>query len=85
LNQVIGAYKRNAKTKGLEFFLTYTEMDVLLTGNCAYCGAEPNQVAKKENLFGKFLYTRIDRTDDTIAMFQGILLPAASNAIEQKA
>ncbi len=60
-------YKNHAKARNIDFLLNKSEFQELTSGNCFYCGKEPNQTNKKMKTFnGNYLYNGIDRVDNNI-------------------
>lgn len=62
---VLYQYKRNAKTRNLDWDLTKEQFYNLTHGDCFYCGSKPTQVRKSESNNGDFVYNGIDRLDNT--------------------
>ena len=65
VNQIILQYKRHAKSRGIEFFLTYQEVDELVRKPCEYCGDVGGNVKKTKNYKEGFRYNGIDRVDSS--------------------
>lgn len=67
---VYDGYKRGAKTRKLDFELSFDEFLTLCVGNCYYCGIPPSQIMNVKNiqgiprLNGEFIYNGIDRVDN---------------------
>ena len=60
-------YRRNAITRNYSFDLTEEEFFVLLSGNCFYCGIEPQQRSKsKTSRSVDVLYNGIDRKNNSL-------------------
>jgi len=63
-------YRRGAKTRCLDFELSFDEFLTLCVGNCHYCGIPPSQIMDVKNsqgksrLNGEFIYNGIDRLDN---------------------
>jgi hypothetical protein len=72
-NTVIAKYRKRAEQLyKLPFTLSDEEAARLLTGNCFYCGAEPATVKqRKGDLFGRFVYSGIDRLDSRLGYMPG--------------
>lgn len=64
-NTIIRDYKYRCKRKHTEFSLDKEDFRKLITGNCFYCGKEPNQKRDNPNYLGEFIYNGIDRLDNT--------------------
>ena len=65
VNQIILQYKRHARSRGIEFFLTYQEVDELVRKPCEYCGDAGGNVKKTKNFKEGFRYNGIDRVDSS--------------------
>ena len=74
INRLLGAYRKNASVRGLEFSLNKDEAMALFQGNCYYCGKAPSQIAKPANYSrapNVFIYNGIDRVDNSKGYIQG--------------
>lgn len=59
-------YKRSAKKRNLSYTLTTEQFDSIVTGLCHYCGDSLTAVVKGQGkTSGDFLYTGIDRVDNS--------------------
>ena len=73
-NQVLSFYKRNAKDRGLEFYLSDLEFDDLIFSRCFYCDSEPTNKSRAES--GKFvMYNGIDRLDSNLSYITDNCVP----------
>ena len=63
-NTVVGAYKKHAKKRALQFRLTDEHLDALFLSACHYCGRPPKN--KYNTRKGKFIYQGIDRIDSEL-------------------
>lgn len=65
--------RQNARTRGLEFSLTWEECKILFSHNCHYCGCRPNQrVPKGQNSrVQEALFHGIDRVDSSLGYVPG--------------
>ncbi len=59
-------YKIQAKKRGYDFDLTSDEAKTLMAGSCFYCGSPPSNIAKAGRANGDFIYSGIDRVDNSI-------------------
>lgn len=75
-NNLVYEYKHGAKSKGLEFSLTNTELETLFASNCFYCGLPPRQIQKAATGKGSFVYNGIDRKDNAIGYTSENTVPA---------
>ena len=62
---IISYYKRNAKKRKIEFSLSETQCLGILKKSCFYCGRKPFNVQHRKNTWGKFVFSGIDRIDNT--------------------
>ena len=62
-NNVLIAYKKRCKDKGLQWNLTNEEAIFLFKGDCFYCGAPPSSIQKARS--GTYVYNGIDRVDSS--------------------
>ena len=65
-NETLRRYISKARRDGLEFFLSDSEVDILFSGNCFYCGSPPSNVQSEQHhkYNGPFIYSGIDRLDN---------------------
>jgi hypothetical protein len=61
-NDFLRSYKQNAKVRNLNFDLTDSQFDVLITGNCVYCGEPPSERIASNNVI---IVNGIDRLNST--------------------
>lgn len=66
LNVLLYQYKRNAKTRNLEFSISKEQFVQLINSNCSYCGIKPNRIFIHNHCIGKLVYNGIDRIDNKI-------------------
>jgi len=62
---VLSDYKVSAKRRKLEFNLTEEQFKELIQQNCYYCGSKPNNISKRFNCNGSYIYNGLDRIDNT--------------------
>jgi len=75
MNRVISSYRNNAKLYGLRFALSRSTMMRLFASPCHYCAKAPSQVAQKPTAFGSFIYSGIDRKDNSKGYIPRNVLP----------
>jgi hypothetical protein len=78
MNRVLHQYKVHAKKRGYEFKLTREKFRELTQKPCHYCGAAPSNVSRNKNLkvdTGDFVYSGIDRKDNSIGYFIDNVVP----------
>ena len=71
-NQIKRGYKRHAKNRNIEFYLTDDQIRDIITKNCFFCNKPPSQVSRnidksksQVNLdHSKFIYNGIDRLNN---------------------
>lgn len=60
-------YKLNSRKRKIEFLLDFEEFNLLITGNCRYCGSEPSENERFKNRMNRsepvFKYNGVDRID----------------------
>lgn len=65
-NSKFSAYKTDAKSRNLDFFLTKERFRKLTQQNCFYCGRKPSSICINSGTHGAFVYNGIDRVDNNI-------------------
>lgn len=66
ITAIILGYKRHAERRGFKWKLTRKDVEDLVKNDCFYCGSKPNNIKKTKNsLSGGFVYSGIDRIDNT--------------------
>jgi hypothetical protein len=63
-NELYNGYVCRAKNKSKEFSLTKEKFREITKQNCFYCGAEPQQTARKDREY-PYTYNGIDRINNT--------------------
>jgi hypothetical protein len=66
INRLLYQYKRNAKTRCLEFSLSKEQFVQLVSSDCTYCGTKPNTLFTYSHCIGKLVYNGIDRINNNI-------------------
>lgn len=70
-------YKTSAKTRNLEFTLSFQEFTDIVSKNCHYCNAPPSQSRKSGRMNTDCcVYSGIDRVDNTKGYVQGNCEPS---------
>lgn len=82
-NVVLGRYKTNAKSRGLDFCLSVDSVKTLLHSDCYYCGLPPSNVYDKS--YYNFVYSGIDRKDNTRGYFEDNCVACCSTCNHAKA
>ena len=65
INTLMSIYKSNARKRGVSFDLTYTQFEILVDGECYFCGDIGGNTLIKRN-YNDYSYTGIDRVDNSI-------------------
>jgi hypothetical protein len=65
--QIVNSYVGNARSRAIEFNLTYEQVTILFQGNCHYCGSAPSSVRKGRFGYGDYIYNGIDRIDSSLS------------------
>jgi len=63
--QLLLSYKKSARKRNLQFDLSDEEFKNLVTQNCCYCGSVPSSIAKNISKYSIFVYSGIDRIDNS--------------------
>lgn len=64
------SYQKGAKSRNLDFELSYEEFKDLIFKKCVYCGSEGDNNYKKQKKYG-IVYNGIDRIDSNIGYVKG--------------
>lgn len=70
-------YKSMAKSRKLEFSLTYDEFKELVTANCFYCTASPNNNVTTK--IGEYNCSGVDRIDNNLGYITGNVCAACDD------
>jgi len=62
-NSLFHSYKKTAKQRGIAFELTKEEFKKLTSSDCFYCDVGPQQIHRKRETYGEYLYNGVDRLD----------------------
>lgn len=75
-NKLYGRYKRNARQRKIEFYLSEFEFREITSSNCHYCNSNPSQ---NMGLFfkktGDYIHNGIDRIDSNESYKIGNVVP----------
>lgn len=64
VNRLYSGYKRKSKIRNIAFNLTREYFEILVKGDCTYCGTAPSQILKRNKSRKlQILYSGIDRID----------------------
>ena len=75
MRQVIKMYKHGAKRRGLEYKLTEKQFKEITQQPCYYCGIIPSNKRDIEGYNGAYIYSGIDRVDNTKGYITGNVVP----------
>jgi hypothetical protein len=71
MNALFGNYKATANRKNLIFSLSKEEFLEITSQKCFYCGLEPSNINKSKGNNGDYIYSGIDRLDNTKGYIEG--------------
>jgi len=69
-NLLLATYKKGAKKRDLVWKLTIEQFQFLTKGTCYYCGIEPQQFIKRNDLNGYYLHNGIDRIINSMGYYK---------------
>jgi hypothetical protein len=75
LARLYGKYKWDAKKMGRSFHLTKQEFLEIITKNCFYCGIKPSNISTRYGPNDTYLYTGIDRVNNSVGYEIGNVVP----------
>jgi hypothetical protein len=64
-NKVIRNYRKNARSRGIKFNLTLDQCNEFFQSDCFYCGSNPSNISNAPGHNGSFVYSGIDRIENT--------------------
>jgi 5-methylcytosine-specific restriction endonuclease McrA len=74
--QVYNSYRAGARRRNVDFTISKELFSVLSKQNCHYCGKEPDNVNKAARRYGEYVYSGIDRVDNSIGYVPSNVVPA---------
>lgn len=74
-NQLLNAYRQQAKARGLPFELTKDEFQALTKDNCNYCGKLPSQILSRADGNGTYTYNGVDRINSDLGYTKDNCVP----------
>lgn len=74
-NEAYGIYKRRAKLRNYTFELTFRDFIKETQKPCYYCGQEPSNCVKSKTGNGDYVYSGIDRIDNSKGYILGNCVP----------
>jgi len=78
-NALYAKYISEANKRKKSFLISKEDFMKLVSGNCFYCGVEPNQIKKLNSGYGFFKYNGIDRIDSNIGYEIQNVVPCCKN------
>lgn len=75
-NATISDYRKHARKRGLVWSLSKSECERIFASNCFYCGKPPSNYARNNGSATAFVYTGIDRIDNTQGYLVENVLPS---------
>jgi len=75
---LVGAYKKNARIRGIMWGLSEERLNELFRGKCFYCGGEPHQTHKNSKGGEGFVYNGVDRLDSAKGYVDGNVVSSCS-------
>lgn len=69
-NLLLGSYKKGAKKRNLNWSLTIEQFRELTKNNCYYCGVEPKQFIKRNDLNGYYIHNGVDRLINSMGYYK---------------
>ena len=64
-SEILGSYRCKASRRGYAWELTDEDFDRLTSSPCSYCGCPPSNIRSVKRGIGDFIYSGIDRVDNT--------------------
>lgn len=72
---VYTCYRLRMQYRDLGFNITFEEFLEMTQKNCFYCGKEPEQISRKQNANGIYIYNGLDRVDNNKGYIKGNCVP----------
>lgn len=91
-NKAVGGYRRNARTRNLEWALSNSEVKVLFESVCHYCGSEPSNLCRPSTTSASdpqpddrnLRYSGIDRKDNSLGYTLSNVVPCCQTCNRAK-
>ena len=77
-------YKSSAKKRKLKWRLSRNQFREIIQQNCIYCGAIPSNICKKSDLNGAYVYSGIDRVDNSRGYIKDNCVPCCKDCNTKK-
>lgn len=75
-NELLSSYKKSASSRGYAFTISKSEFMGIIDKPCVYCGSEKAMIRKpNKGVNGEFMYTGIDRVDNSKGYEKGNVVP----------
>lgn len=75
LTAAYAQYRSNSRKRNLPFQITIEEFKEITAKSCYYCGSPPKNVNKQKGVTGNFVYSGIDREDNTKGYIKDNIIP----------
>lgn len=82
-NELYNGHVCRARNKNIEFYLSKEKFREITKQNCFYCGAEPQQIARKDREY-PYVYNGIDRVDNTKGYSDDNIVPCCGTCNKMK-
>lgn len=79
ITQIILQYKRHARARGIEWYLTFADVDTLVRSPCFYCGNPAGNLKRTKNLREGFPHNGIDRSDAALPYIAENVVPCCGS------
>lgn len=77
-------YFCKARRRGVAFEITEEQFYDLTQKDCYYCGKSPSNISKNEYLNGEYVYSGLDRVDNSKGYSIGNIVPSCKNCNKAK-
>ncbi len=67
LRQLMGHYRQSAERRGIQFLLSEKEFELLVQGDCFYCGQKPARQYRPTRYKEFYLSNGVDRVDNSLS------------------
>jgi len=84
MRRTIKQYKNSAKRRGWSWKLTEEQFKKITQENCFYCGAKPSNITKNKGYFGEYVYSGIDRVDNSKGYSMDNIVPCCKSCNSTK-
>ena len=86
LNQLFYNYKKSARERKYEFFISFDEFKKIISSDCYYCGRPPSlKIPTAKGTNGALMYNGVDRIDNLKGYIVGNIRPCCKQCNIAKA